>query len=122
MIRGAIGKGTERSFCTSNRDGNASENSSSETMACGDLKICTARRAVPSSDNEFYCPTMTRERFSLIYRSHGVALLTLLQISVQIFSCMCLRNEQERMHKQKAVHRTLICIVELITWQCTFIH
>lgn len=67
--------GTER-FCISNRDGNASENSTPRQWCVWrDLKIRTAYRAVPPSDNEFYCPTMTRERSSpLIYRSRNATL------------------------------------------------
>lgn len=55
-----------------------------ETIACGDLKIRMAHRVVPPSDNEFYCSTMTRERFPFIFRNHSAVTFRLQQILLQI--------------------------------------
>lgn len=87
MMREAIETGTERFFCTSNRDGNASENSSWRQWRGATLRSVWL---IEPSDNEFYCPTMTRERFPLIYSNHIAPFASHMQqiLNLQIYFTM----------------------------------
>jgi len=115
-MHGAIGRGIDRFFCTSNRDGNASENSWRRQWRGATLRSVWL---MEPSDNEFYCSIMTRQRFPLIYRSYIAPFASRLWqiLNLQIYFMMHLQREYWVSNKNDYAINNQYCFL----WSYTFV-